>query len=521
MLEKRLDAQQAQSRKTNLVGSPLTKGTPVAYEPPQPWDKKFHLGGITITPGGFFALEGVWRSRDQGADIGDEPFGSIPFGNSTLAHANEFRFSARQSRVSALVEGQVNPSTLLSGYAELDFLGAANTANSSESNSYNPRIRHLYATADWNDLGLHLLAGQTWSLVTLNSKGITPRNEVTPATIDAQYVAGFTWARQPGLRLTKELGNDVWLAASAEMSQTRGCPGGVPGAVTTSATAITAASGFAGLDVTCNQVTAGGGLLNQYYNYSINHVPDFIAKAAWEPTIGDRKLHIEGFGLYTDLYDRASYTTAAGAAGTVGSVNVNHDTTGWGAGGSVIAPIVPKWVDVQGSAMIGRGIGRYGSSQLNQVQVAPDGTLDALPEVMFLGGLTVHATPELDLYANAGMEAITSRTAFLAGTAGYAPTTANNTGCDIEFGTCSGATKRTWELTGGFWDKVYNGAYGSMRVGMQYSYVQRELFSGTGGLPAGSTPLGAKTNDNAFRFSVRYYPFDTPPAPALPAVSKY
>ncbi len=130
---------------------PVTKGP---YEPPQPWDKKIHLNGITITPGGFFAMEGVWRQRAQGADIGDVPFGGIPALNSPLAHMNEMRFSARQSRVSALVQGNVNPDILVSGYGELDFLGAGNTANTNESNSYNLRIRHMYATVDWQDEGV-------------------------------------------------------------------------------------------------------------------------------------------------------------------------------------------------------------------------------------------------------------------------------------------------------------------------------------------------------------------------------
>ncbi len=102
----------------------------------------------------------------------------------------------------------------------MDFLGAATTANSNESNSYNPRIRHLYTTVDWDALGLHLLAGQTWSLVTLNDKGITPRNEVSPAVIDAQYVPGFTWARQPQFRIVGDWNKKFWLALSIENAQT-------------------------------------------------------------------------------------------------------------------------------------------------------------------------------------------------------------------------------------------------------------------------------------------------------------
>ncbi len=193
-LEKRLDAQQKVTQKVlrqeaAYPPGPITKGP---YEPPMPWDKKFHLNGITLTPGGFLAAEGVWRSRATGGDFSPQ-FGSLPFYTSPNAHMNEIRGTARQSRVSLLAEGQINPSTVASAYGEFDFLASGVTANSNESNSYQPRIRHLYGTLDWNDVGFHLLAGQTWSLATLNNKGITPRNEVTPLVIDAQYVAGFTW----------------------------------------------------------------------------------------------------------------------------------------------------------------------------------------------------------------------------------------------------------------------------------------------------------------------------------------
>ena len=119
---------------------------------------------------------------------------------------DEFRLSARQSRASLLAKGDVDPVTHLAGYIEVDFLGAAQTANSNESNSYKPRIRHVYATFDQDDWGAHVLAGQTWSLITMNTKGIIPRQEDIPLTIDAQYVPGFIWARQPQLRFVKDFG---------------------------------------------------------------------------------------------------------------------------------------------------------------------------------------------------------------------------------------------------------------------------------------------------------------------------
>jgi hypothetical protein len=141
------------------------RGLPTASSP------SLFINGVSITPGGFLALETMYRTRFIGADIAT-PFQNIPYQNVRTALTNEFRFSSRQSRASLLVKGDVNPATHLAGYIEMDFLGAAQTANSNESNSYNPRIRHVYATLDQDDFGVHVLAGQTWSLITTNGNGI-------------------------------------------------------------------------------------------------------------------------------------------------------------------------------------------------------------------------------------------------------------------------------------------------------------------------------------------------------------
>jgi hypothetical protein len=98
------------------------------------------------------------------------------------SHTDEFRFSARRSRLSFLTLGDVNPATHLSGFGEFDFLGAAQTANSNESNSFNPRIRQLYMTVDQDDFGAHLLAGQAWTLATMNLVGIVPRTSGAAAS---------------------------------------------------------------------------------------------------------------------------------------------------------------------------------------------------------------------------------------------------------------------------------------------------------------------------------------------------
>src|ERR1700744_4784546 len=182
-------------------------------------DSSMDAGPVTVTLGGFLAFEGVYRSRNENTDIGSS-YSGVPFSSSPYEHMSETRFTARQSRLTIMAQADVNSDTHLTFWNEMDFLGAAQTANSNESNSYNLRIRNMYASIDWDSLGLQLLAGQNWSLVTANTHGITPRNELVPTTIDAQYVVGFVWARQPQLRITKNWNKELWAAVSVENAQT-------------------------------------------------------------------------------------------------------------------------------------------------------------------------------------------------------------------------------------------------------------------------------------------------------------
>jgi len=322
-------------------------------------DKRLQFGALTISPGGFVAADSVFRSRTIQTDNATQ-FQNIPFG--PQANTNEFRFSARQSRIALLAEAAITPSLLVSGYGEIDFQGSGVTSNENESNSFVPRVRVLYSTLDFNDYGFHVLAGQNWSLATLNSKGITPRNEVTPPTIDAGYVAGFVYKRQPQIRLTKDFGGKLWLSLSAEQPQITytGCTAGV------NATAVPGAPGGPASAVTCdllgvnnlNGITVGGAPSNTTA-FSLNHVPDVIGKAAYEVLYGERDIHLEAFGIYRDLYDRSEFTNPVTTFAQAG----NHDTTGYGIGGGVIVPVLPRRLDFQASGLWGKGVETYGTTQ--------------------------------------------------------------------------------------------------------------------------------------------------------------
>jgi hypothetical protein len=467
------EAKAAQARVDDeIIRIPATVNTAVAAAPPP---DKFRIKGLTITPGGFLAAEGIYRSRNIASDI-SSTFAGIPYPQSPLAHTDELRFTARQTRLSLLVEGSPYPTTHLAMYGEFDFQAAAGTANPIESNSFNPRIRHLYGTVDWSDWGLHLLAGQNWSLATMNTKGITPRNELPPPVIDGQYLPGFVWTRQPQIRLTKTFGEQIWLALSLEDPQTTfftvgtGTGAGtLPGTLTFTAPAGT---GF-----------APGTTL------SLNNVPDVILKAAYEGPVAGYPLHAELFGMFRDFYSR--------------NAGSNDSVQGGGVGGGAVLSVIPKVLDLQVSGLYGYGVGRYGSAQLPDVTFSPTGEIKPLHQYMVLAGANWHPMPELQLYLLAGREESFGKV--MTGPTGLAFGYGNpayvNLGCFTEGSplTCNGNSKYIQQITAGFWHFPYQGNFGHIQWGAQYSYTERKAFGGVGGAPKG--------DDHMVFTSFRYYPF--------------
>jgi hypothetical protein len=478
----------------------------------KPKTDAIYYKGITLTPGGFLEAAGIYRSKSEDSDLASN-FAKIPLGNNAVGHTQELRGSARQSRISLLAQGKINDDTLAAFYIETDFLGAAQTANSNSTNSFNLRIRNVYGTLDWNAPGWHLLAGQNWSLATMNTKGITPRNELPPPSIDAQYVPGFAFARQPQLRLTKDFDDkQVWLAVSVENPQTT-----FSGSTAAGVNAFTGATGSTLITSASAGQSASSGFTN-INTFSLNHVPDVIGKIAVEPNIGGaRPVHLELFGLYRDYYDRVN-TGANNFGFPVGITN--SDASGGGIGGGVTVNVVPKLLDVEGSFLTGTGIGRYGAAGLPDATLQPNGKIVPIPETMFLAGATLHATPSLDIYVFGGQEAENAKpfnVTTITGTPatshlGYGNPFLSNAGClseaetNVAALTCTGTVKSVDQITAGFWDKIYSGAFGYVRVGVQYSHTDLNTFAGENS--AGRVgSLAPKTSDDMIFTSFRYYPF--------------
>ena len=165
----------------------------------------------------------------------------------------------------------------------------------------------------------------------------------------------------------------------------------------------------------------------------------------------------------------------------------------------------------------GDGVGRYGSSQLSEVTVHPNGTLALIHSYQALETLEWHSK-HWDIYSNVGTE-YAQRTAYLnaARTAfvGYGRPDQTGTGnCLVEpnpaaaqNGTKPGFQpasngcndlRNVIEGTFGFWYKAYNGPKGRIQFGPQYSYLVLNTWRDA----VAPTP---HTIENMFFTSFRYY----------------
>ena len=154
--------QQAQNIPANISPNLYNADLPVPTKGPPSWFDSIHVS----LAGSYIAMEGAFRQRNEVSSGASDPgFGTIPLQNSPLYSENELRFSAQQSRIALKASGDIDPTRHVKGYYEMDFLGAATTANMRESNSYTPRIRQAYFAYDDDNWHGHFSAGQMWSLL--------------------------------------------------------------------------------------------------------------------------------------------------------------------------------------------------------------------------------------------------------------------------------------------------------------------------------------------------------------------
>ena len=476
-----------------------------------------HYKGITIMPVAFAAFEGVWRQHSVNSDI-NTPFNSIPFPSANEGHTSELNFTGRQSRLGGLFSGDAG-AYKLSAYFEMDFLGTGTSSNNNQSNSYVLRQRQIWGQAALKG-GFSVTGGQMWSLVTEDRRGTDARTEIQPNTVDSQYLVGYSWTRQPEIRVQQRFGDyktgAFTIAASAEQAQiTNFTASNITatdfyfGGVGQNGGLYNAAGNVGNLN------TAGTGAITTYAN---NVAPDVIVKAAYD--YPNFHMEVGGIGRFLrDEYFPVTYN--AGAANTYGTNLLSHTSDAGGVFGS-IRGYIGKFAEVAVQGMAGQGVGRYGSSQLADATLRPNETLEPIRNYHGLFSLETHLTPKLDVYFYSGGEYAQRTTYVLPGTTtvtGYGPRTLSDAGCYnlptpggngsgsagsiTATGTCASPTRYIQESMGGLTYKAINSPkYGRLQYQATFSYIQRNLWSGVGST---TTPTGPRATEPMVHVSMRYY----------------
>ena len=458
------EAQSSRSQPVDGAGSEIAEQKPYSQDADEPATIRYK--GVRLTPGGFIEGAFLFRTRNTNADI-NNTYTGVPLNGTTNSKLTESRGSARDSRLSLLIESNAG-ATQLSGYFEIDFLGAAPTANYVQASSFTPRLRQAWLQLR-KPSGWAIAGGQLWTLMTTHRHGIDLRSEFIPSTADGSYAVGYNWTRGRAFRVTKGLGERVWFGAELAEAENTYSAAFVPPNV---------------MGLNTSENTSTGVLLLPYLpNYSNGNstpiAPDLAAKVAVEPGWG----HFEIKAIGRFFRDRiASTATTAGHSNT---------TYGYGGGFAAIMPVLPNKVDVILEGLAGQGIGRYGSAALPDVTLDPsDGRMLPLRTAHVFGGIEAHPARKLDIYGYLGNEYVGrySATAPNGAPGGYGSPFISYSNCTNEeaMNTCTGANRNIQEVTAGYWYRLFKGSFGTVQYGNQVAFLRRTLWSGLGTAPQGS-----------------------------------
>ena len=491
--------------------------------------------GITLSPtGSFIAFETVNRTKATASDVAT-PFSAIPYSASDAGQLSEFFASARQSRFALTAEGKLSDVTLR-GYYELDWLGTGVTSNNNQTNSYVLRERQLWAQAAFHN-GFTVTGGQMWSLATENKTGVDPKSEAIVQNIDVNYNTGFVFARQPALRVAYKSGMASG-AFSLEQAQTLapGCSASTGGycAVNYLAGATGTGAGLYNGAGAPGVVSVGGstGITTNptdafnapITTYSYNLAPDMIAKLAVDPKLG----HFEVFGVArvfrNRVYPNENPQTGQALSPTVaaGFGAYNNTTVGGGVGFGTRFKLASDKLELGLKGLYGDGVSRYGATQLADLTVRPNGEFSLLHGFSSLLSIEANPTPRLSLNFYYGGDYVgRDYVADGTGTAGYGSNLLATSGCGKELapgttvggaastgtvngfsptaaGGCAVNNKDVQEAAAVLWYDFYRGPMGRFREGIHYEYIERNTWSGAGG-------LAPKAIDNVILTSFRYY----------------
>jgi len=409
----------------------------------------FQIGPVIFTPLGFMDFTSVTRSTRNGGDIGTS-FATFPFSNTANGQLSETRFSAKNSRLGLRMDTDIGDLKVL-GYVETDFLGNQPTNINVVSNSDTLRMRVYFVDTQYGPW--EFLAGQDWSMLTPNRKGISPLpNDIFfSQNVDVNYQVGLIWERTPQLRLLYHLSDEWTLGISAENPDQFVGP------------AVTLPAKF---DAT--QVDNGSN-----GTATPNVIPDWIGKVAYDTKIGGLPFHADVAGLLREFkintfVPGTGMSTDARAVGYGGSFNLN-------------VGVLPHLQLIE-NFYASNGAGREISTGVapDFIVTAPDSSgnfhIATVTSYAGLAGLEWDVLPTTKLYGYYGQTYIDREFSELP----------NGTFVGYGFpGSSNSNNRRIQEFTAGLTQILWKSErYGDLKLLLQYSYLDRDPWSVAPGTPS-------------------------------------
>jgi hypothetical protein len=444
--------------------------------PPSPLS--ISLGNTTLTPLGFVDATFFLRSTAVGSGIGTN-FGGIPLNNVANGHLSETNFTAQNSRLGFRVDSNFMGWKVL-GYLEGDFL-FNNNANSFEisSNSAGFRLRNYFV--DVNNGPFEILAGQDWTFMTPNRKGLSPlpSDIFYTQNMDTNYQLGLIWARQPGFRFIAHPSENVAFGVALENPQQYIGGGNGEGAVVIPSF-LASQSQFTN-QFQFSESLAAGSSITQVPNM----MPDIIVKAAFDGHPGDRTMHVEAAGLVRGYKNYIPSTAAFTANPHV--LTGSHTAFGYGAELNSNLELFKNFRLVE-NAYISDGAGRYIFGMAPDFMIRPDGSMGLVRSASTVDGFEYQVRPNTLLGAYYGGVYIGRNVTF-------DPDAPNSTLASPVYagygfkGSPSSQNRSIQELTFDWVQTLWkNNNYGALSLINQYSYLLREPWY------AGSGPRQAHSN---------------------------
>ena len=436
---------------------------------PEPAPLSFSIGSTRITPVGFMDFTAVFRSKNVGSGLGTS-FGTVPFANSVNGNLSEYRLSAQNSRLGARLDSQVRGFDVL-GYLETDFLGFTPGNSAVTTNSNSLRLRLFWVRL--SKPKFEFLAGQSWSMLTPNRRGISPlpADLFLTQDIDPNIQVGMTWGRSPQYRFVFRPNETVTIGVSSEAAEQYAGGSAGSAAITLPSVLVPHYSG---------QLNTGSSGLS---------VPspnqDLIGKVAFDNKVGGWPFHVELAAILRrfKFYNPLTLQTFK-VAGGGGSLNLNVELV--------------RNLRLFANNFYSDGGGRYIFGQGPDLIIQGDGSPSLIHAYSMVHGLEYQVTPKTLLFGYYGG-------AYFQKNVAIDPETGGPVGYGYS-GSPSEHNRSIQQVTAGFARTFWRDpAYGALQLMTQYSYLFRQPWHVAPAQPG-------EANLNMFYLNLRYTLPGAPPS---------